>query len=217
MANKKYIMIIVLLIIVLLIALWVSLVIPKLIAKIVAIKYANNINKTLYYKDIKYSDENRQWKVYFEDQEKNVFDLGIESKYLPFKVVYDGVYQESLKEQAKQDNIWDTKNVTIKVDEESITKKGATIKIVDKNINPVSWKINFEVQVLVKDKWEYLMQKAQVNWADINYTPDENGETKIYCDWVYLYNELESGTYRIVKDNYPQSLDKIYSEPFIIK
>ena len=44
----------------------------------------------------------------------------------------------------------------------------------------------------------------------------ENGITEINCNWKALYDKLESGTYRIVKNSYNQQYEKVYSEPFTI-
>lgn len=87
---KKKIIILILIILVILIAiLWITKVIPKLIAKNVAINYTKNINMALYYKDIEYSEAIGYWMVCFEDWDSNTYYIGITSKYLPTKVVYD--------------------------------------------------------------------------------------------------------------------------------
>ena len=248
MSKKKIILITIILIILIIIGLWISEIIPKFIAKQVAINYTKNINMWLEYKEMQYTNHFDCWNVVFIDKDNNQYSINVESKYFPFKVVYDGVYQSSLINDINYNdpipkrnntdnkpvndiadnkfvndtidittvNKWDASKVSIKIKEGTLTNEGATIVITDKNDAPISWGVDFLVEVKKDDKWELAPQKAQVMWIEIAMMPNENGITEINCKWTEMYGKLESGTYRIVKNYYSQQYDKVYSEPFII-
>ena len=240
MSKKKIIIITIILIILVIAGLWIGGIIPKFIAKQVAINYTKNINMWLEYKEIVYTNHFDCWNVVFIDKDNNQYSINVESKYFPFKVVYDGVYQSSLINAINYNdpipkrnntdnkpvndtidittvNKWDASKVSIKIKEGSVTNEGATIIIIDKNDNPISWTVDFLVEVKNGENWEPAPQLAEVNWVSTLIAPDENGITEINCNWKALYGKLESGTYRIVKNYYSQQYDKVYSEPFIIE
>lgn len=233
--KKKIIILLVALFAIILI-LWISTAIPKFIAKQVAINYTKNINMQLDYKDMEYNNYFDVWSVRFIDLENNTYNINVKSKYFPFNVVYDGVYQSSfinsinynepiparnvtdnkpVNEIANNNSVTDTIDITtvgnwvsskvnIKIKEGTLTNEGATIVITDKNDNPISWGVDFLVEVKKDEQWELVPQKAQVSWIEIALLPNENGITEINCNWKALYDKLESGTYRIVKNSYNQ-------------
>ena len=236
---KKKIIISFVIILAIIFVLWITMVIPKFIAKYVAINYAKNINMWLGYKEIEYNNYFECWNVRFVDRDNNIYNINVSSKYFPFKVTYDGVYQSSLIDEInynepipkKEDtnnkpvneindiiteSNWNASKVNIKVKEGTLTNEGATIVITDKNENPISWGVDFLVEVKKDDKWELVPQKAEVSWIEIAMMPNENGITEIECNWKALYEKLDSGTYRIVKNSYSQKYEKVYSEPFTI-
>ena len=249
MSKKKIILIIIVLIILIIIGLWFSGIIPKFIAKQVAIKYTKNINMWLEYKEMQYTNQFDCWNVVFFDKDSNEYSINVKSKYFPFKVIYDGVYQSSLINSInyndpipKRNNIdnkpvngiadnkfvidtvdittvstWDASKVNIKIKEGTLTNEGATIVITDKNDNPISWGVDFLVELKNGEQWELVPQKGEVMWIEIAMIPNENGITEINCKWTEMYGKLENGTYRIVKNSYSPKYDKIYSEPFIIE
>ena len=98
---------------------------------------------------------------------------------------------------------------------DSITKTSASIIIQDKNENPVSWEMSFEIQKAGdNDQWVDMIAKERISLIQIAMQPNEKGITEMQLDWSELYGELSSGTYRIVKYN---GLSKIFSEPFEVK
>ena len=248
MSKKKIIIITITLIILVIAGLWIGGIIPKFIAKQVAVNYTKNINMYLEYKEMVYTNQLDCWNVVFIDKDNNEYSINVESKYFPFRVVYDGIYQSSLINSINYNdpipkrnntdnkpvndvadnkvvndtidittlNKWDASKVSIKIKEGSVTNEGATFIMTDKNDNPISWGVDFLVEVKKDDKWELAPQMAQVSWIEIAMMPNENGITEINCSWKALYDKLESGTYRIVKNYYSQQYDKVYSEPFII-
>lgn len=248
MEKKKIIYIVFSLILATIAGLWIGGIIPRFIAKQVAISYTKKINMWLEYKDMVYTYQFDCWNVVFVDKDNNEYSINVASKYFPFNIVYDGVYQKSLISSINYndpipkrnntdnkpvndiadnefvndtidittENKWDTSKVNIKIKEGTVTNESATIIITDKNENPISWTVDFLVEVKNGENWEPAPQLAEVNWVSTLIAPDENGMTEMNCNWKVLYNKLESGTYRIVKNSYSMQYDKVYSEPFII-
>ena len=248
MSKKNIVLTAVVLVFMIFSGLWISGIIPIFIAKQVAVNYTKKINMWLEYKDIVYTNHFDCWNVVFIDKDNNEYSINVASKYFPFNVIYDGVYQSSLINSIdynapipKRDNSenklvndiaenktinatvdittvgnWDVNKVNIIIKEGTLTNESATIIITDINDNPISWGVDFLVEVKKDDKWELVPQKAEVTWIEIAMMPNESGITEINCKWTEMYGKLESGTYRIVKNNYSQQYDKVYSEPFII-
>lgn len=105
--------------------------------------------------------------------------------------------------------------VKIIVKDESITKTSADIIIEDKNDMPVSWGVNFALQISAgEEKWENLIEKEKIAWREIAMMPNSDGITEMHIDWHNMYGELKNGTYRVLKYN---GMTTLYSEPFSIK
>ena len=237
---KKKIIILLVVLLAITFILWITAIIPKFIAKQVAINYTKNINMWLGYTEIEYNKHFECWTVGFVDKDNNTYNINVSSKYFPFKVTYDGIYQSSSintinynepipkKEDTNNkpvneikdittENKWEVSKVNIKIKEGTLTNEGAIIIITDKNENPISWGVDFLVEVKRGEQWLLVPQKAEVIWIEIAMVPNENGITEIDCNWKALYDKLESGTYRIVKNSYSQQYVKVYSEPFTIQ
>ena len=112
-------------------------------------------------------------------------------------------------------NEWKKEKVKIIVKDESITKTSADIIIEDKNDMPVSWGVNFALQISAgEEKWENLIEKEKIAWIEIAMVPNSDGITEMHIDWHNMYGELKNGTYRVLKYN---GMTTLYSEPFSIK
>ena len=75
--------------------------------------------------------------------------------------------------------------------------------------------MDFAIQISAgNEKWEDMITKENITLVVIAMQPNEDGITKMQLDWSKLYGELNTGTYRIVKNN---GLLTLYSEPFTIK
>ncbi len=102
-------------------------------------------------------------------------------------------YQKALKEKSID-------NVSIKVKEETITKKGATFSITDKNKIHYLFGKYYRIDKKNGDKWEYLKPISnEVIWELTAWTSIYD-EYDYRVDWSEIYGELESGEYRLMKE-----------------
>lgn len=115
-------------------------------------------------------------------------------------------YQKALKEKS-------INNVSIKVREETITKKGATFIITDKNKIHYLFGQYYRIDKRNGNKWEYLKPISDETIWELTAWTSIYDEYDYKVDWSKIYGELECGEYRIMKeiDNM-----EIYAE-FIIK
>ena len=151
-------------------------------------------------------DSNGNKEIYEIDIKNNSYNI---NKKESFNLV------DNKKETNKESSGWKVENVKINVKRDSITKTSANIIIEDKNENPVSWEMSFEIQKAGdNDQWVDMIAKERITLIQIAMQPNEKGITEMQLDWSELYGELSSGTYRIVKYN---GLSKIFSEPFEVK
>ena len=110
---------------------------------------------------------------------------------------------DASKEPAFQETA--VENVSIKISDVSPT--GATVVIKDTNAQPYLY-----------GSWYEIEKKDNGNWAEVDtviedfafdllgYIPDDNGEVKFTIDWKWLYGELPSGNYRLVKQANSQEI-----------
>lgn len=111
---------------------------------------------------------------------------------------------------------WSKDKVTIQVKDISKDNTSATLEIIDKNDNPISWETAFSIQKMSEgdNNWYNLASKGKSELLLNFVLPDENGITKMKIDWSKIYRPLSKGTYRIVKHT---QFITLYSEPFTIK
>lgn len=89
-------------------------------------------------------------------------------------------------------------NITTEISGISIT--GATIIITDKNKEPYTYGEWYKIEKEERGEWIELEPKTkEYSFDDIECQVDENNQVKFTIDWEWLYGELESGSYRIVK------------------
>ncbi|MFR7544847.1 MAG: immunoglobulin-like domain-containing protein [Clostridia bacterium] len=103
-------------------------------------------------------------------------------------------------------------NVSMYIKEDSLTPKGATIVIEDKNKKVYNYSDGYFIEVLKDDKWIKLDEKEKY-WNDFAYAPNENGILSMKLDWTKKYGTLENNKYRIGKlIGNEQNQDNIYAE-----
>ena len=139
MSKKKIIIITIALIILVVTGLWIGGIIPKFIAKQVAINYTKNINMWLEYKDMVYTTQFDCWNVVFVDSDNNEYSINVASKYFPFNVVYDGVYQSSLINSI---------NYNDPIPKRDVTDNKPVNEIIDNN------SVNGTVDITTVGKWD---------------------------------------------------------------
>ena len=114
----------------------------------------------------------------------------------------------------------DLEKVTIKILENTITRKSLKISITDNNEYKYGWTNAFRIQKKVDGNWSEL---EKINTDRIFYSAvnnfDENNEMQLELNCEKYYGTLENGTYRIVKLAYSIGyfLEEFYSEEFIIQ
>ncbi len=102
-------------------------------------------------------------------------------------------YQKALKQKSID-------NVSIKIKEETITKKGATFSITDKNKIHYLFGKYYRIDKKNGDKWEYLKPISnEIIWELTAWTSIYD-EYDYRVDWSEIYGELESGEYRLMKE-----------------
>ena len=109
-------------------------------------------------------------------------------------------------------------NVTIEVDNTTISPESVTIIITDNNTEHFAWGIEFRVQKKVNEQWEDLEYVSDdLSWIDIAYEVNEDNQLTLKLDIEKYYGKLSNGIYRIVKPVYDNGYIDIYSNEFEIK
>ena len=111
-----------------------------------------------------------------------------------------------------------TNNVTIEVDNTTISPESVTIIITDNNTEHFAWGVEFRVQKKVNEEWEDLEYVSDdLSWIDIAYEVNEDNQLTLKLDIEKYYGKLSNGIYRIVKPVYDNGYIDIYSNEFEIK
>lgn len=111
-----------------------------------------------------------------------------------------------------------TNNVTIEVDNTTISPESVTIIITDNNTEHFAWGVEFRVQKKVNEEWEDLEYVSNdLSWIDIAYEVNEDNQLTLKLDIEKYYGKLSNGIYRIVKPVYDNGYIDIYSNEFEIK
>ena len=111
-----------------------------------------------------------------------------------------------------------TNNVTIEVDNTTISPESVTIIITDNNTEHFAWGVEFRVHKKVNEEWEDLEYVSNdLSWIDIAYEVNEDNQLTLKLDIEKYYGKLSNGIYRIVKPVYDNGYIDIYSNEFEIK
>ena len=130
--------------------------------------------------------------------------------------VYEIKFQENLSSNEKNNR--SPENVTIEVENTTISPESVSIIITDNNKEHYAWGVEFRIQEKVNDEWKDLKYISDnLSWIDIAYELNENNQLKQKLDVEKYYGKLNSGIYRIVKPVYDNEYIDIYSNEFEIK
>ena len=130
--------------------------------------------------------------------------------------VYEIKFQENLSSNEKNNR--SPENVTIEVENTTISPESVSIIITDNNKEHYAWGVEFRIQEKVNDEWKDLKYISDnLSWIDIAYELNENNQLKQKLDVEKYYGKLNSGIYRIVKPVYDNEYIDIYSSEFEIK
>ena len=109
-------------------------------------------------------------------------------------------------------------NVTIEIENTTISPESVTIIITDNNTEHYAWGVEFRVQKKVNEEWEDLEYVSDdLSWIDIAYEVNEDNQLTLKLDIEKYYGKLSNGIYRIVKPVYDNGYIDLYSNEFEIK
>lgn len=101
----------------------------------------------------------------------------------------------SEEEQSEKEKL---ANITTEISD--ISSTGATVIITDTNEEPYTYGEWYKIEIEENGKWIELKTKIKdYGFDSIGFLIDENNEVKFMIEWEWLYGELETGNYRIVK------------------
>lgn len=129
---------------------------------------------------------------------------------------YEKIFEENLASSGELNR--NPENVTIEVDESTVSAASVSITITDNNENHYGWGVEFRVQQKIDGKWEDLQYISDdLAWIDISYELNEDNQLTQKLDIEKYYGKLSNGIYRIVKPVYDNGYIDIYSNEFEIK
>ena len=156
------------------------------------------------------------------DYFKNFDDIKIGTWFIDYNdfeeemKAYEKIFEENLVSSGELNRNPD--NVTIKVDESTVSVASVSITITDNNENHYGWGVEFRVQQKIDDKWEDLQYISDdLTWIEIAYELNEDNQLTQKLDIEKYYGKLSNGIYRIVKPVYDNGYIDIYSNEFEIK
>mgnify|MGYP005771131747 CR=1 FL=1 len=129
---------------------------------------------------------------------------------------YEKKFEENL--QSNEEFNRSPENVTIEVDNTTVSPESVSITITDNNEEPYGWGVEFKVQQKVNEEWvelQYIYDDS--TWIDIAYEVNEDHQLTLKLDIEQYYGKLSNGIYRIVKPIYDNGYIDIYSNEFEIK
>ena len=106
--------------------------------------------------------------------------------------------------------------VSIEIKEGTLTNKGATIVIKDRNELPYSYGEAYKLEKLEEKEWKALWNSYYAK-NDVAYIIGRDEKTEIDLNWEEYYKELEKGKYRILMQVIPGDDNTIISTEFEIK
>ena len=129
---------------------------------------------------------------------------------------YENILEENL--QSSEEFNRSPENVTIEVDNTTVSPESVSITITDNNEEPYGWGVEFRVQQKVNEEWVELQYISDdLAWIDIAYEVNEDNQLTLKLDIEKYYGKLSNGIYRIVKPVYDNGYIDIYSNEFEIK
>ena len=129
---------------------------------------------------------------------------------------YEKTFEENLQSNAKFNR--SPENVTIEVDDSTVSPESVSITITDNNVDQYGWGVEFRVQEKVNGEWKELNYVSDdLSWIDIAYELNADNQLTQKLDIEQYYGKLPNGIYRIVKPVYDNKYVDIYSNEFEIK
>ena len=102
--------------------------------------------------------------------------------------VYEIKFQENLSSNEKNNR--SPENVTIEVENTTISPESVSIIITDNNKEHYAWGVEFRIQEKVNDEWKDLKYISDnLSWIDIAYELNENNQLKQKLDVEKYYGK----------------------------
>ena len=110
-------------------------------------------------------------------------------------------------------------NVTIEIKHGTLTKTGVTVIITDNNVNPYTYGMWFRIDKKIgDDEWQELKPiGTDISiFTEVAYVVGKNKKLELNQDWSKYYGTLETGEYRLVKQQYEDGGYKYFWVEFSI-
>lgn len=110
-------------------------------------------------------------------------------------------------------------NVTIEIKQGTLTKTGVTVIITDNNVNPYTYGMWFRIDKKIgNDDWKELKPiGTDISiFTEVAYVVGKNKKLELNQDWSKYYGALETGEYRLVKQQYEDGGYKYFWVEFSI-
>lgn len=96
--------------------------------------------------------------------------------------------------------IRETKEISIKIKENTLSSDGATILITDENRLAEYYGIEFKIEKKESENWQELQTLTEdIAWTTKRYLLDEKNQLEMKQNWKYIYGSLDKGKYRLIK------------------
>lgn len=90
-------------------------------------------------------------------------------------------------------------NVSMKIKEGTLTRKGATITIYDGNIEHFAYHDKFRIECFENGEWKELPFISNRDFGEYGVTPRKESYIEMQQNWEYYFGELKNGKYRLRK------------------
>ena len=92
--------------------------------------------------------------------------------------------------------------ISMEIKEGTLTKTSATIIITDNTGKGNTYGSSYHLDKINNNRWQTLdvIYEGNYGFTSIGYLVDENNQLEFNHNWKNLYGELETGTYRLVKE-----------------
>lgn len=113
------------------------------------------------------------------------------------------VNQAELTKESEVDENKSLNNITMQVEQDTISPKGLTIILTNKTDEEVTYGGYYLLEKKQDGKWYELppiLKEGEYGFTAIAYIIEAQSQAEMQVDWKELYGKLGSGDYRIVKD-----------------
>lgn len=105
-------------------------------------------------------------------------------------------------EESKVEQVNDLTNVRLEIVEDTLSREGLILLIVNESDKTLVYNGSFFLEQKVDGKWYEVKDilDGKFGFEDIGYGTDPQDSSELVIQWEWLYGELNSGEYRLIKD-----------------